>query len=86
MIGIGSGLYSCKLLAEGDFEAGQQSERMNMVNTKRMYSLTSTCGEPELVFKCAQLLHSEQDESRRMLCAGRQEKFETAKVESLFLF
>lgn len=46
VISIGSG---CRLLAEGDFEAGQQPERMDMVNTKRIYSLTPACGEHELV-------------------------------------
>lgn len=37
------------------------------------------------LFKCAQLLHSKQNERWEMPCAGRWEKFETAKVESLSL-
>lgn len=57
----------CRLLAEGDFEAGQHLERMDMVNTKRIYSFTPACAEHELVFN----LHSKQNERWEMPCAGR---------------
>lgn len=84
VISIGSGLYRLQTTCRKRFWSRQQPERMDMVNKKRIYSLTPACEEHELVFKCAQLLHSKQNERWEMPCAGKCEKFETAKAESLF--